>query len=196
MSEVWTAEVRTAEGKGASRRLRHAGKVPAIIYGSEKDAVSVTLNANFIKKALVNIDVYNTVLSVDVKGGSKEKVIIKDMQRHPARADVMHLDLQRVTDTSRVTKRVPIKFVGANKAPGVKLGGMMTFFQKTVEIRCTAKNLPQAIEIDVSGMEAGANFRLSDLPMPKGVEVVALLHGNSDYDQAVVGIGKVRIKAE
>lgn len=195
MSEVWTAEVRSTEGKGASRRLRHAGKVPAIIYGSEKEAVSVTFEGNFVKKALVDIDVYNTVLTVDVKGGSKEKVIIKDMQRHPARADVMHLDLQRVTDKSRVTKRVPIKFTGAAKAPGVKLGGLMTFFQKTVEIRCAAKDLPKAIEIDVSTMEAGANLRLSDLQLPKGVEVVALLHGNSDYDQAVVGIGKVRTKA-
>lgn len=195
MSEVWTAEVRSTEGKGASRRLRHAGKVPAIIYGSDKEAVSVTFEGNFVKKALVDIDVYNTVLTVDVKGGSKEKVIIKDMQRHPARADVMHLDLQRVTDKSRVTKRVPIKFIGAAKAPGVKLGGLMTFFQKTVEIRCTAKDLPKVIEIDVSTMEAGANLRLSDLQLPKGVEVVALLHGNSDYDQAVVGIGKVRAKA-
>ena len=195
MSEVWTAEVRSTEGKGASRRLRHAGKVPAIIYGSEKDAVSVTFEGKFVKKALENVDVYNTVFTVDVQGGSKEKVIIKDMQRHPARADVMHLDLQRVTDKSSVTKRVPIKFAGAAKAPGVKLGGLMTFFQKTVEIRCAAKDLPKAIEIDVSTMEAGANLRLSDLQLPKGVEVVALLHGNTDYDQAVVGIGKVRAKA-
>ncbi|MBE0493627.1 MAG: 50S ribosomal protein L25/general stress protein Ctc [Thiomicrospira sp.] len=195
MSEVWTAEVRSTEGKGASRRLRHAGKVPAIIYGSDKEAVSVTFQGNFVKKALVDIDIYNTVFTVDVKGGSKEKVIIKDMQRHPARADVMHLDLQRVTDKTLVTKRIPIKFTGAAKAPGVKLGGLMTFFQKTVEIRCTAKDLPKAIEIDVSTMEAGANLRLSDLKLPKGVEVMALLHGNTDYDQAVVGIGKVRTKA-
>ena len=192
MSDVWTAEVRSAEGKGASRRLRQAGKVPGIIYGADKEAVSVTFDGNFVKKALNDIDVYNTVLSVDVKGGKKEKVIIKDMQRHPARSDVMHLDMQRVTDKSRVTKRVPIKFVGAAKAPGVKLGGLMTFFQKTVEVRCLAKDLPKAIEIDVSGMEAGANMRLSDLQLPKGVEVTALLHGSADYDQAVVGIGKVR----
>lgn len=192
MSDVWTAEVRSTEGKGASRRLRHAGKIPGIIYGAEKDAVSVTFDANFVKKALVDIDVYNTVLNVEVKGGKKEKVIIKDMQRHPARSDVMHLDMQRVTDSTRVTKRVPIKFIGAAKAPGVKLGGLMTYFQKTVEVRCAAKALPKAIEIDVSGMQAGENLRLSDLQMPKGVEVVALLHGNTDYDQAVVGIGKVR----
>ncbi|UQB42768.1 50S ribosomal protein L25/general stress protein Ctc [Thiomicrospira microaerophila] len=192
MSEVWTAEARGAEGKGASRRLRHAGKVPGIIYGANKDAISVTFDANFVKKALVNIDAYNSVLTVDVKGGDQERVVIKDMQRHPARADVMHLDLQRVNDDSRITKHVPIKFVGAAKAPGVKLGGMMTFFQKTVELRCAAKDLPKAVEIDVSAMEAGENLRLSDLKMPEGVQVVALLHGNSDYDQAVVGIGKVR----
>jgi large subunit ribosomal protein L25 len=192
MSEVWTAEARVAEGKGASRRLRHAGKVPAIIYGADKDAVSVTFEARFVKKALVNIDAYNTVLTVDVTGGEQEQVVIKDMQRHPSREEVMHIDLQRVSDASRVTKHVPIRFIGAAKAPGVKLGGMMTYFQKTVEVRCAAKNLPKAIEIDVSTMEAGENLRLSDLQMPEGVQVVALLHGNSDYDQAVVGIGKVR----
>lgn len=192
MSEVWTAQARVAEGKGASRRLRHAGQVPAIIYGADKDAVSVMFEAKFIKKALVNIDAYNTVLTIDVKGGTEEQVVIKDMQRHPARSDVMHLDLQRVSDDSRVIKNVPIKFVGAAKAPGVKLGGMMNFFQKVVELRCSAKNLPKAIEIDVSAMEAGDSLRLSDLQMPEGVQVVALLHGNSDYDQAVVGIGKIR----
>lgn len=192
MSALWTAKVRSAEGKGASRRLRHTGQIPGIIYGNNKDAVSVTLDANFVKKALMNNDIYNTILTVDVEGAAKEKVVIKDMQRHPARADVMHIDLQRVTDKARVVKRVPIKFVGAAKAPGVKLGGLMTFFQKTVEIRCSAKDLPTAIEIDVSAMEAGESLRLSDLQLPKGVDVVALLHGSADYDQAVVGIGKVR----
>lgn len=192
MSEVWTAKARVAEGKGASRRLRHAGKVPAIIYGAGQDAVSVTFEGNFVKKALVNIDTYNTVLTIDVEGGKQERVVIKDMQRHPAREEVMHLDLQRVNDDSRITKYIPIRFTGAAKAPGVKLGGMMTYFQKTVEVRCSATALPKAIEIDVSTMEAGENLRLSDLKMPEGVQVVALLHGNSDYDQAVVGIGKVR----
>lgn len=192
MSQVWTAEVRSTEGKGASRRLRHTGKVPAIIYGADKDAVSVTFEGNFVKKALEDMDVYNSVLTVEVTGGKKENVIIKDLQRHPARSDVMHIDMQRVTDKSRITKRIPLTFTGAAVAPGVKLGGMMTFFQKTVEVRCAAKDLPKVIEIDVSKMEAGDSMRLSDLPMPKGVEVVALLHGSSDYDQAVVAIGKVR----
>ncbi len=192
MSQVWTAEVRSTEGKGASRRLRHTGKVPAIIYGADKDAVSVTFEGNFVKKALEDMDVYNSVLTIEVTGGKKENVIIKDLQRHPARSDVMHIDMQRVTDKTRITKRIPLTFTGSAVAPGVKLGGMMTFFQKTVEVRCAAKVLPKVIEIDVSKMEAGDSMRLSDLPMPKGVEVVALLHGSSDYDQAVVAIGKVR----
>jgi large subunit ribosomal protein L25 len=192
MSQVWTAQARSTEGKGASRRLRQMGKVPGIIYGADKDAVSVTFEASFVKKMLENNEVYNKVLTVDVVGGSQERVIIKDMQRHPARSDVMHIDLQRVLDDSRVTKRIPLNFIGTTVAPGVKLGGLMTFFQKTVEVRCHAKNLPTVIDIDVSKMESGQSLRLSDLVMPEGVEVVALLHGSSDYDQAVVGIGKVR----
>lgn len=190
MSDVWTAEVRLAEGRGASRRLRQAGQVPGIIYGADKDTVSVSFKGSFIKKALTNIDLYNTILEVDVKGGKKEKVIIKDLQRHPARSDVTHIDMQRVTPKSVVIKRVPIKFVGAAKSPGVKMGGIMTYFQRTVEVRCMAKDLPTAVEIDVSAMKSGESMRLSNLELPKGVEVFALLHGNTDYDQAVVGLTK------
>jgi large subunit ribosomal protein L25 len=192
MSQVWTAKTRSAEGKGASRRLRQTGQIPGIIYGADQPALSVTLDANFVKKALQNNDMYNTIITVDVDGGNQQKVVIKDLQRHPARSDVMHIDMQRVNDASRVTKRVPITFSGASVAPGVKLGGLMTFFQKTVEVRCLANALPTAINIDVSKMESGESLRLSDLQMPEGVEIVALLHGSSDYDQAVVGIGKVR----
>lgn len=189
---TWTAEIRTEEGKGASRRLRHAEKVPGIIYGAGKDAVSVTFEARLLRHAFENEDMFNTVLTIDVEGGKKEKCVVKDMQRHPATNNVSHIDLQRVTDESMVTKKVPFKFQGGSKSPGVKAGGLITYLQSTVEVRCTAKSLPTAIVVDVSAMQAGTSMRLSGLTLPKGVVITALTHGNMDYDQAVVTIGAAK----
>ena len=186
---TWSAEIRTEEGKGASRRLRLAEKVPAIIYGADKEAVSVAFEGKLIRHAFENIDMFNTVLTIDVQGGQTETCIVKDMQRHPATNNVSHLDLQRVSNDSVITKKVPFKFEGRSKSPGVKAGGLMTFLQSTVEVRCTAKDLPTAIVVDVSAMQAGTSLRLSGLTLPTGVVITALTHGNMDYDQSVVSIG-------
>ncbi|WP_321324801.1 50S ribosomal protein L25/general stress protein Ctc [Thiomicrorhabdus sp.] len=194
MSQNWTAEIRTEEGKGASRRLRNTGKVPAIIYGAGKDAVSVSFAQNFVKKALENNDNFNAVLTIDVKGGETESCVVKDLQRHPSTGDVSHIDLQRAGTDNKLTKKVPLNFVGQAKAPGVKLGGLMSFLQATVEVSCLAKDLPTKIDVDVSAMDAGTSLRLSQLVMPEGVILTALSHGNADYDQAVVNIGKPKRK--
>ncbi len=189
MSQNWTAEIRTEEGKGASRRLRHTGKVPAIIYGAGKDAVSVSFSGNFVKKAFENSDNFNSVLTIDVNGGKKESCVVKDLQRHPSTGLVSHIDLQRAGKDNKLVKKVPLNFVGQAKSPGVKLGGLMSFLQVTVEVSCLAKDLPTKIDVDVSEMDAGTSMRLSQLVMPKGVVITALSHGNADYDQSVVNIG-------
>ncbi|QKI89930.1 50S ribosomal protein L25/general stress protein Ctc [Thiomicrorhabdus xiamenensis] len=194
MSQNWTAEIRSEEGKGASRRLRKAGKVPAIIYGGDKAATSIAFDANFIAHVFENVDLFNTVVTVDVQGGDAEQVVVKDIQRHPATNDVAHMDLQRASDNKMITKKVPLNFNGKAAAPGVKMGGLMSFLQPTVEVRCLAKDLPASIEVDVSKMEAGTSMRLSELNMPEGVILTALTHGNTDYDQAVVNIGKPKRK--
>ncbi len=194
MSLNWTAEIRTEEGKGASRRLRHAGRVPAIIYGAGKDAVSVSFSANSVKKAFENNDTFNSILNVDVQGGTAESVVVKDVQRHPATGEVAHIDLQRAGADNKLVKKVPLNFVGKASSPGVKLGGLMSFLQATVEVSCLAKDLPTKIDVDVSGMEAGTSMRLSELTLPEGVVITALTHGNTDYDQAVVNIGKPKRK--
>ena len=189
MSQVWKAQLRTDEGKGASRRLRHAGKVPAIIYGGNAESKSVSFEANFIARVLQDDIVYNSVLSIDAEG-TTETCVIKDMQRHPATGLVMHIDMQRASENDTIIKRIPFEFEGTTTAPGVKAGALMSFMQTSVEIKCLAKDLPSQITVDVSNMEAGTNLRLSDLKLPEGVVITALSHGNSDYDQAVVGIGK------
>lgn len=192
MDQVWTAELRTEEGKGASRRLRLTGKVPAIVYGGDQAAKSVTLKSNQIERALkLNVDLYNTVLTLEGEGVS-EQCVIKDLQRHPSSEFITHVDFQRASDKYVIVKRVPLKFVGREVAPGVKMGGIMSFMQSNVEVTCLAKDLPTAIEVDVSNLEGGNNLRLSELSLPAGVTLTALTHGNSDYDQAVVGISKVK----
>lgn len=191
MSQVWTAELRTEEGKGASRRLRHAGKIPAIIYGGDKEAKSIALISNLTERALQDNDFYNTVLTIE-GAGDAENCVIKDLQRHPATGFISHIDFQRASDTAYIVKRVPLAFSGKDVSPGVKMGGLMSFMQQSVEVRCLTKDLPTKIEVDVSNMEAGTNIRLSQLAMPEGVTLTALTHGSSDYDQAVVGIGKIK----
>ncbi len=188
-NRIWEAQSRTDEGKGASRRLRHAGLVPAIIYGADKAPLSVTLNHNFLIHALDDDAVYNSPITI--KGLAEEEVVvIKDLQRHPAKPQIMHVDLQRLDNARMIYKRIPLSFSGADVAPGVKAGGVMTFFQVDVEVRCLPASLPSVIEVDVSKMEENTRVRLSDLVLPEGVQATALLHGNSDYDQAVVGLGK------
>ncbi|MDA3808012.1 MAG: 50S ribosomal protein L25/general stress protein Ctc [Thiomicrorhabdus sp.] len=191
MSHIWTAEIRTDEGKGASRRLRHANKVPAVVYGAGKDAVSVSLTANEVKRALENPAMFNTVLTLEVEGGETETCVIKDMQRHPATGAAFHIDFQRAADNILV-KKVPLTFIGDAGAPGVKTGGLMSFLQSVVEVSCVAKNLPTTINVDVSTMEEGTSMRLSEIVLPKGVSLTALSHGSSDYDQSIVNIGKAK----
>lgn len=188
-NRTWEAQQRSDEGKGASRRLRHAGKVPAIIYGAGKAPLSIVIDHNFLFHAFEDESVFNSPITI--KGlAADEMVVIKDVQRHPAKPIIMHLDLQRLDDARKIYKRIPLKFNGAEVAPGVKAGGVMTYFQVDVEVRCLPQSLPSVIQVDVSKMEENTRFRLSDLVLPEGVEVTALLHNNSDYDQAVVGLGK------
>lgn len=188
-NRTWEAKPRTDEGKGASRRLRHAGEVPVIIYGAGKQPVSAAVEHNFLVHAFEDDTIFNSPITV--KGlAEDEMVVVKAVQRHPAKAQILHVDLQRLDNSRKIYKRVPLNFQGAESAPGVKLGAVMTYFQVDVEVRCLPQDLPAVINVDVSGMGENTRIRLSDLVLPAGVEVTALLHGSADYDQAVVGVGK------
>ncbi len=194
---VVNAEKRTDEGKGASRRLRRAGKVPAILYGGDEAPVSLTLDHNQFLRHLQEEAFYAHILTIDIDG-KKEKAVLKDLQRHPASdVKIIHADFLRVDNKHEVTMTVPLHFVGEDKAPGVKAGGKVSHLMTEVEISCLPKDLPEYIEVDVSGLELDASLHLSDLILPKGVTLVALTHEqgeeqaegeHSDYDQAVVNI--------
>jgi large subunit ribosomal protein L25 len=172
------ATVRTDIGKGASRRMRHAGLIPAIIYGAGKDPVSLSLFHNEIAKNLIHESFYSHILTVNIDGKS-EKAVLKDLQRHPYKPSILHLDLQRVSDTDKISLRVPLHFINEDNCVGVKQGGGKISHQMTeVEISCLPKDLPEFIEVDLVNVKAGEIVHLSSLTLPENVELVSLTHGD------------------
>ena len=188
------AEVRSDLGKGASRRLRrNVAMVPAVIYGGEKAPQSISLLAKDFAKLLENEAAYSHVLSLNV-AGSNESVIIKALQRHPAKGYVLHADFVRVVAGQKLTAHVPLHFLNQETSVGVKQqGGEVSHSAVEVEVSCLPKDLPEFIEVDMAAVEVGQTVHMSDLKLPKGVELVALAHGN---DLAVSNIHASRVKDE
>jgi large subunit ribosomal protein L25 len=188
------AESRTDMGKGASRRLRHAGKVPAIIYGGNKDPEALTLSHNELLRNLEHEAFYSHILTIKTSGGNTS-AILRDLQRHPSKPVVMHVDLQRVTADEALRTNVPLHFIGEETNPAVKAGGLLSHEQTEVEIECLPKDLPEFIEVDISGMEIGDTLHLSDLKVPEGVTLLELVRGE-DHDQSVVSMHAKRVGGE
>ena len=190
MSQDFVIEAfpRDDQGKGASRRLRREErKIPAIIYGGGKDATPVAIWHNELKKAIENEAFFSHILTIEL-GGKKESVILKDLQRHPAKNLIWHADFQRVSKSSKITTTVPLHFLNEESCKGVKLGGGKIMHQmNTLEIVCAAGDLPEYIEIDMADVEVGGVIHLSDLKLPKGVESLALSHGE-EHDTSVVSV--------
>lgn len=184
------AQARTDLGKGASRRLRHAANIPAVVYGGNKPAESVTILAKEIAKLFENEAAYSHVIELNVDG-KKQNVIVKAMQRHPSKQFIMHADFVRVVAGQKLTAIVPVHFVGED-AP-VKKGGEISHVLNEIEVTCLPKDLPEFIEVDLSALEIGAIVHLSDLKAPKGVEFVALAHGD---DKAVANVHAPRVAPE
>ena len=179
------ASKREAQGTGASRRLRRAGRVPGIVYGGGKDAQAVDLDHKELFFALKNEAFHSSVLDM-VLDGSKEAVLLRDFQMHPYKPLVLHVDFQRVDATHKVHLKVPLHFVNADVAPGVKLGGgVVNHILTEVDVICLPDALPEFIEVDLGNMEAGQSLHLSNLKLPAGVELSALARGD---DHGVVNI--------
>ena len=199
------AELRTDGGKGASRRLRHAGNVPAIIYGGSDAPMSVAINHNRFLRHLEEEAFYAHILTLDVDG-KKQQVVLKDLQRHPANDNkIMHADFLRIDADHAMTMTVQLHFLGEDVAHGVKGGGLVSHLMTDVEISCLPKDLPEYIEVDVSALDLDQSIHLSEITLPEGVTLTALSHGqeehleegeHSSYDQAVVNIHTPRVVAE
>lgn len=189
------AEVRADIGKGASRRLRHADKVPAVVYGAGEDAVSLTLDHNKALHALSHESFYSHILTLKV-GKKHEKVILKDIQRHPAKPRIAHIDFLRVRADQKLHMHVPLHFIGEDDAPGLLEGGVISHLMTDLEISCLPADLPEFLEVDVSKLALDQSVHMSEIKLPKGVELVAFAHGVEEHDQAVVSIHIPRIIEE
>ena len=192
MSTNFTINAKSREdtGKGASRRLRRlTGEVPAIIYGGKKDAEKISILHKDITKALENDAVYSSIISLSIDGKA-EDTIIKDIQRHPAKQIILHMDFLRVSKTTKLQTRVPLNFINEDTCVGVKLGGGLIAHTMTdIEVSCLPKDLPEAIDVDMAEVDVGQIVHLSDLTLPDGVESVSLSQG-ADYDLTVATVNK------
>jgi large subunit ribosomal protein L25 len=183
-----TAEFRETQGKGASRRLRHEGKVPAILYGGHADARALTLSHQKLALLLDNERFYSTILNLKV-GDQTQAAILKDVQRHPFKNAILHIDFQRVEENEKIRMSIPLHFKGAAVSPGVKSqGGIVSHMRNDVEIACLPKDLPEFIEVDISGLSLNESIHLSQLKIPDGVQLVDL----AKEDAAVVAIHSPR----
>ncbi len=173
------ANKRALQGKGASRRLRVDGKVPGVVYGGEDAAQSIELDHNNLFHKLKLEAFHASVLSLNVDG-VKEQVLLRDVQMHPYKPQVLHVDFQRIDTDKKIHMKVPLHFINAELSPGVKLaGGMVSHVLTEVDISCFPQDLPEYITVDLSEMAAGSTLHLSDLKLPENVEIPALIRGDN-----------------
>ncbi len=181
---VLNATLRDEMGTGASRRLRRTGMVPAIVYGGKSGPVSITLEQREIQKEMKQDSFYSKILTLNLDGNA-EKVIVKDLHRHPYKPMVMHMDLARVSADKELIVHVPIHYVNESTSKGVKAGGIVSHNLVDIEVVCLPAYLPEAIEVDIANLGLDESLHLSDIKLPEGVASVALNH---DDNKIVVAI--------
>jgi large subunit ribosomal protein L25 len=181
------AEIREGQGKGASRRLRHEGKVPAIIYGAGRPPRALSFDQNKVLRQLENESFYSSILNIQVNDKS-QAAIVKDIQRHPAKMLIMHMDFQRVVEDEKIKMNVPIHYLNAETAEGVKEeGGAISQLISDVEISCFPRDLPEYFEVDIEHLKLNEMMHLSDIKLPEGVEIPQLAQG-PEHDHAMISI--------
>jgi large subunit ribosomal protein L25 len=187
---VLDAEVRTDLGRSASRCLRRNDKIPAVIYGAGKEPISLTLDHNKVIHALEHEAFYSSILEIKV-GSKTEKAVLKDLQRHAYKPKVVHVDFLRVDSKTEIHMHVPLHFTG--ECPAVKDGGVMTHLVNEVEVICLPGDLPEYLNVDISGLQLDHTIHLSELTLPKGVRLAELAHDN---DAAIVNVHLPRVSKE
>ncbi len=189
------AKKRDVMGKGASRRLRRVGLVPGVVYGTGKEPVSITVEQKEMFKHLSNEAFFSHILSLNLDGKA-EKVVLKDLQRHPYKQILLHLDLLRVDMAEKITMHIPLHFLNEETCPGVKQGGgSVSHMMTELDIICLPADLPEYIEVDVKDLNIGDAIHLGDLTLPEGVESAALAHGG-DPSVPIVSVQAARIMSD
>lgn len=196
MSNVFefVAESRDLAGKSAARAARRNGNVPAVVYGGAADPVSIVLEHNEVAKHLEHEAVYSHILDLKISGKT-EKVVLKGVQRHPAKPQVLHMDFMRVDETHALKVHVPLHFINESTCVGVKAGGVVTHGMVDVEVSCLPAALPEFIEVDLTALDIGDSLHLTDLVLPEGVSIVVLAQGG-DHDHVVTQVMKTKAVAE
>ena len=180
-SNVLNAELREDVGKGASRRLRHQGKIPAVIYGGKKDPATLTLEHDLLMHAASNESFYSSILEIKVADGRTQKVVVRDVHHHPYKLQIMHLDFMRVSAEQILKISVPIHFIGEDESEAGKISGLIIQHLVTeVEIAALPADLPEYLEVDLSGLDEGGVVMLSEIMLPEGVEIPALAGDEED----------------
>ena len=186
-------ENRDVLGKGNSRRLRRAGKVPAVLYGGGQEPQAILLDHARLLHEMEQEAFYTSILTL-LNGKKSEAVVVKDVQRHPFKRQVLHLDFQRILEDEKITLSVPIHYTGQEEAIGVKeQGGEVAVLLADVEISCLPRDLPEFLELDITNLEMNQRMNLSDISVPEGVEIPALAQ---DQDPAIVAINPPRQEEE
>ena len=196
MSSVFEFEAvnRANKGTSAARVTRRSGDVPAVIYGGSTDPEHVVLNHNEVSKKLANEAVYSHILQISVDGKS-QNVVLKDLQRHPAKDVILHMDFLRVDMNAKLKVHVPLHFVNQDSSLGVKAGGVITHSMVEVEVACLPAALPEYIEVDMAEVNIGESVHLADLVVTEGVEILALTHGEN-HNLPVAQVIKTRVPTE
>ena len=196
MSTSYTIELEARDdfGSSTSRRLRREGQVPVVVYGAGKDNAHYVTNHNSLMHNL-EIESFHSAI-IDIKeNGKTQGAIVREVQMHPHKLQVLHVDLQRIKATEVITLRIPLHFEGDDSAPGVKIGGgIFSRLIVDVEIQCLPKDLPEYLSVDVSELELNQSVHTSDIILPEGVELTALMHDGDDF--AIASIAPPRISAE
>lgn len=193
---VIKAEIRERTGTTDARQLRHVGKLPAVLYGAGKDNVDLVLDQNSIRHQLDVESFHSAILSIDT-GKAKEKAILRDVQMHPFRAMVMHIDFQRINEKEKLHINVPLHFLGEEEAPGVRLdSGIVSHLMTDVGVSCLPGDLPEYLEIDLTELALHDSVHLSDIMLPDGIELTALMHDGEDQAVATVLTPKVVVEEE
>jgi len=174
------------QGKGASRRLRKQNLVPAIIYGGNEEPTAISIKLNELVKSLEFEAFFSHILTINVDG-EEHQAVIKDLQRHPAKGFPMHADFQRIVKGQKIHMNVPVHFTGREDAPGTAAAGVLSTLVSDIEVICLPSQLPEYLEVDVSGMEIGDLFRLSDIKLPEGV-VIHELELEDGHDRTIVNM--------
>ncbi len=196
MSIIVNATTREDKGKGASRRLRREEMVPGIVYGGKSSPESISINFHELTHLLDGEDAFTSVLDL-VNGKNKESVVIKDLQRHPAKNIITHIDFLRVDAKHAIVTITPIHFIGEEDNEALRIGGMLNKFVVSIEISCLPKDLPHGIDVDVSGLEIGDHISLTGLTLPPGVVITSLQHGDIEaHDQTIVSVSEAKIIEE